>query len=265
MRLRIAAIAAGLAIAGPGWGQTANYNVERLRLDPAALGSLVLGGGEVQAASTFRLSFAAHYEREPLTLADDGHVRGRGLLSSHDGAGKLVQDRLTGHVTGAFGLAKGLELGLELPIVAYQGGGSGLDSAGVAAPTIGLKVGSSSPSAFGTALGLAVQPKWTGSMDFGGNSSWTFLPSAGLSWRFGKQMILANASMLLRSEKIDLAGQENGSEAQAGLGWSMTDGDLRYELTARAAFELSGVGESAELLGGLRYTKGPAEFFAVAG
>jgi outer membrane protein OmpA-like peptidoglycan-associated protein len=265
MRLRIAAFAAGLAIASPAWSQTANYDVERLRLDPAALGSLVLGGGEVQAASTYRLSFALHYEREPLATADDGHVRGRGLLPWHDGSGDIVEDRLTGHVTGAFGIVKGLELGLELPIVAYQGGGSGLDSSGVAAPTIGLKVGNSSPSAFGAALGLAVQPKWTGSLDFGGNPSWTFLPSAGLSWRFGKQMILANASMLLRAEKVDLAGQENGSEAQAGLGWSMTDGDLRYELTARAAFELSGVGESAELLGGVRYTKGPAEFFAVAG
>jgi outer membrane protein OmpA-like peptidoglycan-associated protein len=265
MRLRIAAIAAGVAIASPAWSQTANYDVERLRLDPAALGSLVLGGGEVQAASTYRLSFALHYEREPLATADDGHARGRGLLSSHDGNGDIVEDRLTGHVTGVFGIVKGLELGLELPIVAYQGGASGLDSSGVAAPTIGLKVGSSSPSAFGTALGLAVQPKWTGSMDFGGNSSWTFLPSAGLSWRFGQQMIMANASMLLRTEKIDLAGQENGSEAQAGLGWSLTDGALRYEVTARAAFELSGVGESAELLGGVRYTKGPAEFFAVAG
>ena len=265
MRLRIAAIAAGLALVGPAQAETANYNVERLRLDPAALGSLVLGGGEVQPESTFRLSFGLHYEREPLATADDGHARGRGLFPWHDGNGDIVEDRLTGHLTGVYGIVKGLEFGFELPIIASQGGASGLDNAGVAAPTFGLKVGSSSPSPFGAALSLNVQPKWTGSVDFGGNDSWAFLPGAGVSWRVGSQMFIANASMLLREKAVNLGTQKNGSEAQAGLGWSLTDGDLRYEVTARAAFELSGVGESAELLGGVRYTKGPAEFFAIAG
>ncbi|HSM93228.1 MAG TPA: OmpA family protein [Anaeromyxobacteraceae bacterium] len=271
MRLRIAAIAVGIALSSPAFGGTANYDPERLRLDPAALGSLVLGGGEVQAAGTYRLSLGLHYEREPLAGATDGHWRGRGLAASHDFGDGIVDDRVTAHLTGAVGIVKGLQLGLELPIIAYQGGASGLDTAGVAAPTVGLKVGSSTPSAFGGALGVDVKPRWTGSVDFGGNAGWTVIPNAGLSWRFGQQMILANAAVLLRTEKVELPpsggalGQENGSEAQVGLGWSLTDGALRYEVTGRAAFELSGVGESAEVLGGVRWQKGPAELFAVAG
>lgn len=265
MHLRFVAIAAGLLLASPALGQTANYNLERLRLDTAALGSLVLGAGEVQAPSTYRLSLGLHYEREPIALADDGHLRGRGLLASHDFGDGIVENRLTAHLTGVVGIVKGLELGLEVPIVAWQNGADGLDTAGVAAPTIGLKVGSSTPSDFGAALSFAVQPKWTGSLDFGGNSSWTALPGAALSWRLGSHMLMANAGLLLRTEKIDLGAQENGSEAQVGLGWSMTSGALRYEVTGRAAFELSGVGESAELLGGVRWQQGPLEVFGIAG
>lgn len=267
MHQRFAAIAAGLLLAGPAFGQTANYDPERLRLDPAALGSLVLGAGEVQAERTYRLSLGLHYEREPLALAKDLHVRGRGLLASHDFGDGIVENRVTAHLMGVVGIVKGLELGMELPIIAWQNGASGLDTAGVAAPTIALKVGSSTPSAFGAALSLGVQPRWTGSVDFGGNSGWTALPGAALSWRRGAHMIMCNAGMLLRTEtvKASVLGQENRSEAQVGLGWSMTDGALRYEVTGRAAFELSGVGESAELLGGVRWQRSPVEVFAVAG
>jgi outer membrane protein OmpA-like peptidoglycan-associated protein len=264
MRLTIAAFAAGLVLASPVWGQTANYDLERLRLDPSAVESLVLSGGEVQAKGTFRLALALHYEREPLAYADDGHVRGHGLVSSHDFGTDLVKDRFTGHLTGAFGVAKGLELAVQLPIIAYQGGASGLDSAGVAAPTFGLKAGTASDGPLNAAVSVGVQPRWVGSVDFGGNPNWTLLPGLGLGWRHGDHAIIANASMLLRQRAIDL-GQKNGNEAQVGLGWSMTDGALRYEVTGRAAFELSGRGESAELLGGVRYLNGPAEFFAVAG
>ena len=99
-------VALGLALAGPALSQTSNYNPERLRLDPAATGSLVLGGGELLPEGTFRLGLGLHYEREPLGVADDLHLRGAGLISSHDIDADLLKNRLTAHITGAVALGK---------------------------------------------------------------------------------------------------------------------------------------------------------------
>ena len=258
-------VALGLALAGPALSQTSNYNPERLRLDPAATGSLVLGGGELLPEGTFRLGLGLHYEREPLGVADDLHLRGAGLISSHDIDADLLKNRLTAHITGAVALGKWAELDLELPVVAYQNGRSGLDSAGVAAPWIGFRAGAKASETFSAAASLSISPRWTGSMDFGGNDGWTALPGVGGTWRLGKHAVLANAGFILRQRDVALGTEDNGNEAQLGLGWSMTDGPLRYEATARAAFELSGVGESAELLGGVRYQIGSIDLFAIAG
>src|SRR5512140_3228512 len=78
-------------------GRTA-YDLERLTLDPSAVGSLVLGVGETLPAEGFRLSLAGHYEYRPIVLTRDGAIRGFGVGASSTRAGDIVTHRVTGHL-----------------------------------------------------------------------------------------------------------------------------------------------------------------------
>lgn len=263
---RLASALAGLALALPAMAQVTPFNVERLRLDPSAIGSLVLPTGEVLPARNVRFAAALHYEQDPLVVADDGHVRGFGLVSNHDKEDGIVENRLTAHVNAAFGIVDGFEVGLELPIVAYQAGDfDEMDHGGIAAPWVTLRVGSPKPEAFAAGFSLGFSPGWGDQFDFAGNNGYSINPAVAASWRSGKHMVMTNLGLLVRSREVVLAGQEMQNEAQVGLGWSMESGALRYELTARGSFEASGRGEHAELLGGVRYKMGPADLFAIAG
>jgi outer membrane protein OmpA-like peptidoglycan-associated protein len=82
----------------------------------------------------------------------------------------------------------------------------------------------------------------------------------------GGSIVMANLAALARVQSVRLGnGERLGSEVQAALGWATTGRPLRFEVTARAAFDDTALGQSAELLGGVRYALGPFELFALGG
>ena len=112
-----------LAASGPAFALT-GYDLERLTLDPTAVGSLVLGVGETLPAGAFRLSLAGRYEYRPVVLTDEGFVRGFGVGAKSTRAGDIVGQRVTGHLGFGVAVTDRVEFGLRLPYVAWQTGDS---------------------------------------------------------------------------------------------------------------------------------------------
>jgi hypothetical protein len=94
-------------------------DVERLTLDPAARGSLVVGSGEVAPAGTARMSIALGYERQPFVLGG-GRERGHGLVSGSHSA-DIVGSRLTVFGGLAYSITDFLELDVRSPTQRSRG------------------------------------------------------------------------------------------------------------------------------------------------
>ena len=104
----------GLAEAQPPPRLLPAFTLQRLRLEPSGLGSLVVGTGRTLEPGVLRVSMQAHYEHLPLNFARswDPGVTTFGL----------VENKLSGHVTAAVGVLPGLQLGAQLPYVLAQQG-----------------------------------------------------------------------------------------------------------------------------------------------
>jgi OOP family OmpA-OmpF porin len=265
-RIRAALVAALLALSGAAQAQGIDFNLERLRLDPSARGSLVMGSGEVLAPEEVRLSATLHYERSPLVLLDAGQLRGRGVGADGDST-EVVESRSTLHLMAAFGLGEHFDIGLEIPVIVDQSTElGGLGGNGIAAPWFSLRFGSNMADRLGAAVSVAVSPSWGNGTRFNGDPNWTFRPAVELGYRLPGSIIMANVAGLARMEDVQLtAGEELRSELQAALGWATTGRPLRFELTAHGRFDDGGLGQSAELLAGLRYALGPAELYVLGG
>ena len=87
------------------------FELERLELNPDGQGSLAVGSGLLLPEGALRVSLAGHYERNPLVFYRDG-VR----------QGSVVKDRVMAHVLAAWAPLRWLEVGAQLPIIAYQRG-----------------------------------------------------------------------------------------------------------------------------------------------
>ena len=113
------------------------FELERLELNPNGQGSLVVGSGLLLPAGAFRVSLAGHYENHPLSLYIDDVEQG-----------PVVSDRVMVHVLAAWAPLYWLEVGAQLPVIAYQRGenlsrfqvGSPA-SAGLSTPSVQVRVG----------------------------------------------------------------------------------------------------------------------------
>ncbi|HEX9049467.1 MAG TPA: OmpA family protein [Anaeromyxobacter sp.] len=251
------------------------YDLERLTLDPSAIGSLVLGVGETLPADGFRLSLAGHYEYRPIVLTRDGAIRGYGVGASSTRAGDVVTHRVTGHLGIALAVTDRLELGLRVPYVIWQHG----DDLGGAFPKLRAET-FGTPSAMlrlgvlserrgapvSAALAVEAQFPFGRANDLTGDPGSVIVPRLEVGKRVGGLVVAADVGANLRTSKTDLTnGDALKHEVLAGLVCASTGRPFRWEVSARGAFNFDGLSQSAELLGGVRYALGPAELFALAG
>ncbi|MCP3097579.1 flagellar motor protein MotB [Myxococcus sp. K15C18031901] len=112
------------------------FNLQRLELDPAALGSLVVSTGRVLPQGMVRVALQGHYEYLPLHFQTRWEPGG--------GMG-LVENKFTADVTIAVGVLPWLQLDAEIPYILAQGGTAFRDvpapkGSGMGSPWVGARV-----------------------------------------------------------------------------------------------------------------------------
>jgi outer membrane protein OmpA-like peptidoglycan-associated protein len=245
------------------------FELERLELNPNGKGSLLMGTGELLEAGGFRLSLAGQYENDPLVM-----YRGGNRL------GSVVGDRVTAHLLGAWAPMRWLELGVQLPVVAWQRGDD-LTAQGIGAPG---RTGLSTPQVH-VRLGLLSQRRDApvdlalelgaglplGSADTLSRDRIVRLsPKVMAGRRFGPLRAGVEAGVLVRpavalSEDADIQ-DELGNEVRLGAVLATTGEGLRGELNVRGTVPLTREPSSVELLAGLRLPVGSAtEVYALGG
>lgn len=271
----LAAAALVLTAASAAAQERHHFDLERLWLDPSARGSLVLGDGEVLDAGQYRAGAAVHFEYRPLVFTADGDMRGRGLFADRTAGGDIINQRVTLHLLGAIGIGHGFELNLGIPFIPYQHGSqmsafSQADEQAIGAPVFGIRDAFFSQGAgapVNAALSLMVSPQWDAAIaTWAANDGWVLAPNLEVGRILGGYLVAANLGGRIRTTDVKLTdGEKLGSEVTAGAVFATTGGPLRFEVSARGAFNFNGVSQSAELLGGVRYDLGPVELFALAG
>lgn len=231
------------------------FELERLELNPNGRGSLLMGTGQLLPKGGFRLSLAGQYENDPLVMYRDGNR-----------LGSVVADRVTAHLLAAWAPMQGLELGVQLPLVAWQHGDD-LSAQGVAAPA---STGLSTPSVHVT-LGLLAQQREApvdlalslgvdlpvGSGDtLSRDSNVRLAPKVMVGHSFGLLRGGVEAGALIRSAVVlgDAGKVQDkvGSEMRLGAVMATTGSGLRGELNMRGTVPLTRAPGSVELLVGLR-------------
>lgn len=245
------------------------FELERLELNPNGRGSLVVGTGELLPSGGFRLSLLGQYENDPLVLYADGRP-----------LGAVVGDRATAHLLMAWAPMGWLELGLHVPLVAWQRGDD-LSAQGIAAPA---RTGLSTPSAH-VRVGLLAQRREApldlavelgvgipvGSVEtLSRDRTFRFSPKVMLGRRFGWLRAGVEAGALVRPS-VTLVEDQNiqdevGNEVRLGAVLATTGKGLRGELNVRGILPLTRQPMSLELLAGLRLPLGRlAEIYALGG
>lgn len=111
--LSSAALLLGATSAAAQDSRLPRFNLQRLELDPAALGSLMVGTGRTLPQGQLRVGLNGHYENLPFHFQKNWEPGG--------GMG-LVENRFTMDLTAAIGVLPWLEVGGELPYIVQQGG-----------------------------------------------------------------------------------------------------------------------------------------------
>jgi hypothetical protein len=130
-----------------------SFELQRLQLDPSALGSLVVGTGRTLGQGVFRASVQLHYEESPLSF-QQGWDPGAGL--------GVVEGKFSAHVAAAYGVLPWLQVQAQLPFVLNQQGSRLLDITppaknGVSTPWLGVRAGLLNMKEGGAPLNLAVE------------------------------------------------------------------------------------------------------------
>jgi outer membrane protein OmpA-like peptidoglycan-associated protein len=245
------------------------FELERLELNPNGKGSLLMGTGELLQEGGFRLSLAGQYENDPLVMYREGNR-----------LGSVVGDRVTAHLLAAWAPMRWLELGVQLPVVAWQRGddlsaqGIGAPGrTGLSTPTVNVRLGLLSqrrdaPLDLALELGAGLP---LGSADTLSRDRIVRLsPKVMAGRRFGALRAGVEAGMLVRpavalSEDANIQ-DELGNEVRLGAVLATTGEGLRGELNVRGTVPLTREPTSVELLAGLRLpVGGSTEVYALGG
>jgi OmpA-OmpF porin, OOP family len=241
-----------------------SFNLERLELDNSAKASLTLAGGGAMLKRQYRVFGALHYQHRPLLLQVDGAD-----------AAAVVQGRFTVHLGGAYAIIDGLEIGLQIPVVVYQGGddlsAQGLrppDAFGFGAPVLSARwafLRKTAGMPFDMAVDLAVP------IPIGSNSALANDPGFGLVPRvsagFDVSALRINADIGVKIRPYTPMGTRAlGSEFTWGVGMAVNIAEsLRLEAALKSYISFANVPAGFELLGGARYTIGALELFVLGG
>ena len=244
------------------------FELERLELNPNGKGSLLMGTGEQMEAGSFRLSLLGQYEREPLVAYwEEGGADTR--------MGSPVKNRVTAHLLGAWAPKRWLELGVQLPVVAWQGGDDlsarnlgTVARTGLSTPLVHVRLGllsqqRNAPMDLAMELGTGLP---LGSVNtLSRDSGLRFSPKVMAGRNFGALRVGVEAGMLVR-RSVPVIDNVVGSEMRLGAVLATTGPKLRGELNVRGTVPLTSSPASMELLGGLRMPVGRStELYALGG
>ncbi|MCE9666595.1 flagellar motor protein MotB [Myxococcus stipitatus] len=230
------------------------FNLERLELDPAALGSLVVSTGRVLPQGMVRVGVQGHYEYLPLHFQTRWEPGG--------GMG-LVENRFSADVTIAVGVLSWLQLDAEVPYILGQGGSGHRDvpapeGSGMGAPWVGARVAILNPdTGFHLAADVSTQLP-LGSKALLARDEYAVHPSLQLGYLADGWQVGGQAGVLLR-EKRDLGPLSDekkdliGSELRLAATVTSRAGELtRGEVSVVTGIPLQGGRAGAELLVAIR-------------
>jgi OmpA-OmpF porin, OOP family len=230
--------------------------IETLRLDPSARGSLFVGNGGTLPAKHFRMQVSLFYTYAQLRRVETAQV--------------LLRDRFGFEVSGALAVTDWLEINASVPITVAQTTGIGYATlpAGLNTPYLGFRFGildHAAPFALsaGMDVGLPV-----GTKNALGNAGWQFHPRVNLGQKFQLFQIGFELGAQIREFTADPTGEGKGKVGHAvTLAGAITGvgKGLRGEFTTRVYIPLSGQKAGVEGLVGLRYPVGEADFYLAMG
>lgn len=236
------------------------FDLSRLEVNSSAMGSLVVGTGEMAPPGSLRLSLAVEYENNPLLYFDGTQF-----------VGSVISDRFTLHGIGAWSPMDWLGLGIDVPLVA-QAGGTDLTALGIPLP-VSYAAGSPSVSVCLGLLSAAKGAPIDAALEVGMK-----LP-IGTDGAWVRDSVLNVAPKLLMGRQLGplRAGLEVGTRWRAAADASENRvllagvlalgqaGGLRAELSGRTSVSFDGQAERLDVLAGLRLPVAGLELFALAG
>lgn len=253
------------------------FELERLRLNPGARAGLVVDSADLLEPLELRVGLTGHYEHDPLIVVNERNQR----LAS------LVRSRVGTHLTGAFGITRWLEVGVQVPVVLWQAGDD-LSAQGIARISSAVALGTpwlqvrgaplqqSRGALLDLSVGLGLGLPLGSDVALTKDATVSVLPtvSAGRNFSLGDRpdffRVGGSVSVLARGARTlspsATVRDEVGSYFSAGLMISTLGTGLRGELSGRLDVPLTRSPVSGELLLGLRSPRiGPVEFYALGG
>ncbi|MET0401905.1 MAG: OmpA family protein [Cystobacter sp.] len=265
----------GLALVGGVLAATVvsaqGISLERLELNPGAAGSLLVGTGELLPQGGLRLSSVGQYQQDPLVLYA---YSATGNASTR--VGSRVSNRLTAHLVAAYALTQRLEVGAQIPLLAFQRGDNLSDQGfarpvpyGLSTPSLGLRWGLLSQRDgrwADVALGLGVGLPLGNAGGPEGTASTSLTPHLMVGRRLG-WFRLAWETRLLLPLASAAGALPVRQELRFGAVVATVGRRLRWELNALGAIPLGKDSRpSMNFLLGSRYLVNPSlELFALGG
>jgi large repetitive protein len=251
--------------------QVSGFDLERLDLNPGASASLVSGTGDLLRKGAWRASLVVHYQHDPLVFY---------RLDTRERVGAVVGSRVTAHLVGAWAPLDWLEVGVQVPVVLWQGGAD-LSSYGVSAPAatvLGtpwvsgrfgiLRERAGAPLDLSVQLGLGLP--LGSAAGYSQATPLSFAPRVGVGKTVTNWLRLgAEVGFVVRGAPVVTSAvvQQGTASTFTGAVSATTLGPkLRGELTLRGAMGLDQALAGGELLLGARYPLGKwVEVFALGG
>lgn len=235
------------------------FDLERLSLNAGARETWLAQTGDGLQAMRLRVALLGHYQHRPLVYTVDGVE-----------VGAAIAQRWTAHLMGAFGVHEYVEVGVQLPVVLFQGGDD-LSAYGVRAVTpvaMGapwlsvrstlLRQSASAPIDLALSLHLGLPLGLAEAFTRDPGLGLSFAPKLGLGRAFGFVRVGAEAGVLIRGSEVlspmtMTVQDEVGSHFSGALVVSTHGLPVHVELAGRITAPLTRTALSVEVLAAVRY------------